>query len=50
VEVQQRSVEYFVMTNVGGNPDRLKAVMAPMPNFPERASALEKVRRCMLNR
>lgn len=42
VELQQRSVEYFVMTNVAGNPARLSAVMDPMPDFPERASALEK--------
>jgi AP-2 complex subunit alpha len=42
VELQQRSVEYFVMTNVAGNPARLAAVMDPMPDFPERASALEK--------
>ena len=42
VELQQRSSEYFVMTNVGGNPARLREVMNPMPDFPERASALEK--------
>ena len=41
VEIQQRSVEYFVMTNVGGNPTRLAEVMRPMPNFPNRVSALE---------
>ena len=41
VEIQQRAVEYFVMTNVAGNAQRLQSVMQPMPNFPERASALE---------
>ena len=29
------------MTNVGGNPTRLAEVMRPMPNFPNRVSALE---------
>ena len=42
VELQQRSAEYFVMTSVGANASRLKSVLDPMPDFPERASALEK--------
>jgi AP-2 complex subunit alpha len=42
VELQQRSAEYFVMTSVGANATRLKSVLDPMPDFPERASALEK--------
>ena len=41
VEIQQRAVEYFVMTNVAGNAQRLRSVMQPMPAFPERKSALE---------
>ncbi len=41
VEIQQRSVEYYVMTNVSGNVARLSSVMQPMPNFPDRQSALE---------
>jgi len=42
VELQQRSVEYFVMTNVPGNPARLGAAMEPMPEFPARENALER--------
>jgi AP-2 complex subunit alpha len=41
VEIQQRSVEYYVMTDARGNALRLRSVMQPMPNFPDRASALE---------
>ena len=41
VEIQQRAVEYFVMTNVAGNAQRLRSAMQPMPAFPERKSALE---------
>ena len=44
VELQQRAVEYFVMTNVGGNAERLRSVMEPMPewNTQSRQSKLER--------
>ena len=41
VEIQQRAVEYFVLSAVPANAPRLQAVMQPMPSFPERKSALE---------
>jgi AP-2 complex subunit alpha len=40
VELQQRSVEYFAMAQY--HVDKLKEVLAPMPVFPERTSALER--------
>ena len=40
VELQQRSVEYFAMAQY--HVDKLKEVLAPMPVFPERISALER--------
>lgn len=40
VELQQRSVEYFAMAQY--HVDKLKEVLAPMPVFPDRTSALER--------
>lgn len=44
VELQQRAVEYYVMTNVGNNSQKLRSVMEPMPewNTGSRQSKLER--------
>ena len=44
VELQQRAVEYYVMTNVGNNSQKLRSVMEPMPewNMGSRQSKLER--------
>jgi hypothetical protein len=41
-ELQQRAVEYLAITERTPPPAALKEVLAPMPAFPTRASALER--------
>ena len=42
VELQQRAVEYYVMTNTKDYHATLRSVMDQMPEFPNRESKLEK--------